>query len=79
MLVFWKKSSFLVSRNQVWVIVCKTLLANVGATGINIEQYIEKFVQKTEKLKVGDPRSEDTDLGPVVNASGLKKIDGNML
>src|SRR5215469_10422396 len=40
MLVFWKKSSFLVSGNQVWVIVCKTLLANVGATGINIEQYL---------------------------------------
>ena len=41
-------------------------------------QFIEKFVQKTEKLKVGDPRSEDTDLGPVVNASGLKKIESQV-
>jgi acyl-CoA reductase-like NAD-dependent aldehyde dehydrogenase len=39
---------------------------------------IEKFVQKTEKLKVGDPLSEDTDLGPIVNASGLKTIDSQV-
>src|SRR5438093_11344867 len=38
-------------------------------------EFIEKFVQKTEKLKVVDPLSENTDLGPVVNASGLKTID----
>jgi acyl-CoA reductase-like NAD-dependent aldehyde dehydrogenase len=38
-------------------------------------EFIEKFVQKTEKLKVGDPLSDDTDIGPLVNASGLKKID----
>jgi acyl-CoA reductase-like NAD-dependent aldehyde dehydrogenase len=37
-------------------------------------EFIEKFVQKTEKLKVGDPLSDDTDLGPIVNASGLKAI-----
>jgi acyl-CoA reductase-like NAD-dependent aldehyde dehydrogenase len=36
---------------------------------------IEEFVQKTKKLKVGDPLSEDADLGPIVNASGLKTID----
>ena len=41
-------------------------------------EFIEKFVQKTEKLKVGDPRSEDTDLGPVVNDSGLKTIDSQV-
>ena len=41
-------------------------------------EFIEQFVQKTEKLKVGDPRSEDTDLGPVVNASGLKTIDSQI-
>jgi succinate-semialdehyde dehydrogenase/glutarate-semialdehyde dehydrogenase/succinyl-CoA reductase len=38
-------------------------------------EFIEKFVQKTEKLKVGDPLSDDTDIGPLVNASGLHKID----
>ena len=28
-------------------------------------EFIEKFMQKTEKLKVGDPLSVDTDIGPV--------------
>ena len=31
--------------------------------------------QKAEKLKVGDPMSDDTDIGPLVNAEGLNKID----
>ena len=35
-------------------------------------EFTEKFVQKTEKLKVGDPLSEDTDLGPIVNACRIK-------
>jgi acyl-CoA reductase-like NAD-dependent aldehyde dehydrogenase len=38
----------------------------------------EKFVQKTEKLKVGDPLSDDTDIGPLVNVSGLKKIESQV-
>jgi acyl-CoA reductase-like NAD-dependent aldehyde dehydrogenase len=38
-------------------------------------EFTEKFVQKTEKLKVGDPLSDDTDIGPLVNARGLEKID----
>jgi acyl-CoA reductase-like NAD-dependent aldehyde dehydrogenase len=41
-------------------------------------EFIEKFVQKTEKLRVGDPLLDDTDLGPLVNASGLKKIDSQV-
>jgi succinate-semialdehyde dehydrogenase/glutarate-semialdehyde dehydrogenase/succinyl-CoA reductase len=41
-------------------------------------EFIEKFVQKTEKLKVGDPLSDDTDIGPLVNASGLQKIDSQV-
>src|SRR5215813_12303512 len=41
-------------------------------------EFIEKFVQKAEKLRVGDPMSEDTDLGPIVNASGLKTIDSQV-
>jgi acyl-CoA reductase-like NAD-dependent aldehyde dehydrogenase len=41
-------------------------------------EFIEKFVQKTEKLRIGDPLSEDTDLGPIVNASGLKTIDSQV-
>ncbi|HET7148038.1 MAG TPA: NAD-dependent succinate-semialdehyde dehydrogenase [Candidatus Nitrosopolaris sp.] len=38
-------------------------------------EFIEKFAQKAEKLKVGDPISDDTDIGPLVNADGLNKID----
>jgi len=41
-------------------------------------EFIEKFVQKTERLKLGDPLSDDTDVGPLVNASGLKKIDSQV-
>ena len=41
-------------------------------------EFIEQFVQKAEKLKVGDPLSDDTDVGPLVNASGLKKIDSQV-
>jgi succinate-semialdehyde dehydrogenase/glutarate-semialdehyde dehydrogenase/succinyl-CoA reductase len=38
-------------------------------------EFIEKFVQKTEKLKVGDPLSDETDLGPLVNSNGLNSIE----
>jgi acyl-CoA reductase-like NAD-dependent aldehyde dehydrogenase len=40
------------------------------------EEFAEKFVQKTEKLRVGDPLSDDTDLGPVVNAKSLENMEG---
>ena len=39
------------------------------------KEFIEKFVQKTEKLVVGDPTSEQTDLGPLVNLAGVNKIE----
>jgi acyl-CoA reductase-like NAD-dependent aldehyde dehydrogenase len=41
-------------------------------------EFIEKFVQKAEKLKVGDPLSNDTDIGPLASASGLNKIDSQV-
>jgi succinate-semialdehyde dehydrogenase/glutarate-semialdehyde dehydrogenase/succinyl-CoA reductase len=39
-------------------------------------EFIEKFTQKTEKLNVGDPLSEDTDIGPLVSSKSLENIDG---
>jgi acyl-CoA reductase-like NAD-dependent aldehyde dehydrogenase len=39
-------------------------------------EFIEKFVQKTEKLRVGNPMSDATDIGPLVNAKGLENIEG---
>jgi acyl-CoA reductase-like NAD-dependent aldehyde dehydrogenase len=41
-------------------------------------KFIEKFAQKAEKLKVGDPLSDDTDMGPLVNASALNNIDSQV-
>ncbi|HEY9387702.1 MAG TPA: aldehyde dehydrogenase family protein [Nitrososphaeraceae archaeon] len=38
------------------------------------EEFTEKFVQKTEKLKLGDPLSDDTDIGPVVNVKSLENM-----
>jgi len=38
-------------------------------------EFIAKFVQKTEKLVVGDPMSDATDIGPLVNKSALQNID----
>ena len=40
------------------------------------DEFTEKFVQKTEKLKVGDPLLDDTDIGPVVNAKSLENMEG---
>src|SRR5919198_609178 len=39
-------------------------------------EFTEKFVQKTEQLRVGDPFSEDTDVGPLVNAKSLENMEG---
>lgn len=37
--------------------------------------FIEQFVQKTQKLVVGNPLSENTDIGPLVNRSALNNIE----
>jgi acyl-CoA reductase-like NAD-dependent aldehyde dehydrogenase len=39
-------------------------------------EFTEKSVQKAEKLKVGDTLSDDTDIGPVVNAKSLENMEG---
>lgn len=39
------------------------------------QEFTEKFIQKTEKLNVGDPLSAETDMGPLVNADGLERIE----
>jgi acyl-CoA reductase-like NAD-dependent aldehyde dehydrogenase len=39
------------------------------------DEFIERFTQKTQKLKVGDPLSEDTDVGPLVNSKSLENIE----
>jgi len=39
------------------------------------EEFIEKFAQKTEKLKVGDPFSDDTDIGPLVSSKSIENME----
>jgi acyl-CoA reductase-like NAD-dependent aldehyde dehydrogenase len=39
------------------------------------KQFIERFVQKAEKLKVGDPMNNETELGPVVREEALRELD----
>lgn len=39
------------------------------------KDFIEKFVQQTENLRVGEPTSGDVDMGPLVNSSALEKIE----
>ncbi|MRG87126.1 aldehyde dehydrogenase family protein [Salinibacillus xinjiangensis] len=31
------------------------------------DQFLEKYIEKTKALKVGDPSKEDTDVGPMIN------------
>jgi acyl-CoA reductase-like NAD-dependent aldehyde dehydrogenase len=38
-------------------------------------EFIELFVQKAEKLKVGDPLSDSTDIGPLSSMKSLDNID----
>ncbi len=39
-------------------------------------EFTEQFIQKTEKLKVGDPLADDTDLGPLVSSKSLENMEG---
>jgi succinate-semialdehyde dehydrogenase/glutarate-semialdehyde dehydrogenase/succinyl-CoA reductase len=45
--------------------------------GKNIaKEFIELFLKKASQLKVGDPMSMETDIGPISNQEGLKTISG---
>lgn len=39
------------------------------------DEFIEKFVHKTEKLRIGDPMSNETDIGPLVNEKSLDNVE----
>ena len=38
-------------------------------------EFVEEFAKKAEKLRVGDPLSDDTDMGPLVNKGSLENIE----
>jgi acyl-CoA reductase-like NAD-dependent aldehyde dehydrogenase len=42
-------------------------------------EFIESFVQKTEKLRVGDPLSDNTDIGPLSSMESLENIDSMVM
>ena len=45
--------------------------------GKNIaKEFIELFIKKASQLKIGDPMSMETDLGPISNKEGLETISG---
>ncbi|CAM3601150.1 aldehyde dehydrogenase family protein [Cytobacillus oceanisediminis] len=37
------------------------------------EQFLEKFIKATNKLKIGDPREESTDIGPMIDEGAASK------
>ena len=39
------------------------------------DEFLDRFISKTKSLKVGDPLSAETDLGPVVREESLNKLD----
>lgn len=39
------------------------------------DEFLDRFIAKTKSLKVGDPMSPETDLGPVVREDALKTLD----
>jgi succinate-semialdehyde dehydrogenase/glutarate-semialdehyde dehydrogenase/succinyl-CoA reductase len=39
------------------------------------KEFTEKFIQKTEKLRIGNPLDDNTDIGPLVNIKSLEAIE----
>ncbi|WP_084268710.1 aldehyde dehydrogenase family protein [Oceanobacillus damuensis] len=40
--------------------------------------FVDKFVEKAKKIKVGDPREEDTLIGPLINRKAIDRILGQI-
>ncbi|MGQ9617919.1 MAG: aldehyde dehydrogenase family protein [Candidatus Aminicenantia bacterium] len=38
------------------------------------EELIERFIERTKKLKVGNPLEEDTDIGPLIDDESAKRV-----
>lgn len=38
------------------------------------EPFMERLIQKTQQLKIGDPMQETTDIGPMINRAHLEKV-----
>ena len=42
------------------------------------DEFLDRFISKTKSLKVGDPMSPETDVGPVVREESLHTLDGQV-
>jgi len=40
-----------------------------------VDKFIEAFLENVRKIRVGDPLSEDTDMGPVISEESLKNLE----
>jgi len=38
------------------------------------EDFVEKYVAKVEKIKIGDPQDPSTQMGPLINAGQMEKV-----
>jgi succinate-semialdehyde dehydrogenase/glutarate-semialdehyde dehydrogenase/succinyl-CoA reductase len=43
-----------------------------------LDEFLEKFVKKTKSLRVGDPLSPETDIGPMVREEALKTLEAQV-
>ncbi|MBM3898350.1 MAG: NAD-dependent succinate-semialdehyde dehydrogenase [Thaumarchaeota archaeon] len=42
------------------------------------DEFVEKFLSNTKRLKVGDPLNKNTDIGPLVSKEALQKIEAQV-
>lgn len=43
-----------------------------------VDDFVERFVAAVDGLRVGDPIDERTDIGPLVDAQGLEKVEAHL-
>jgi len=59
-----------INNGQSCVCAKRFFVAKAAADG-----FLDRFIAKTRSLKVGDPMSPETDIGPVVREDALKTLD----
>ena len=40
------------------------------------DEFVERFIEEVESMKIGDPSDEETDLGALISAEHLTKVEG---
>lgn len=54
--------------------VCMTTGRHVVVASV-AEEYVERLVRRARALRVGDPATEDVELGPVIDAAQVDRVD----